>query len=41
MDDRGQAFEGRYVQIAQALQDQAYDLEAHDAAVSPAYNTPY
>ena len=41
MDDRAQAFEGRYGQIAQALQDQAYDVEAHDAAVSPTYNTPY
>jgi hypothetical protein len=41
MDDRGQAFEGRYVQIAQALQDQAYDLDAHDASVAPAYNTEY
>lgn len=41
MDDRGQAFEARYGQIAQALQDQAYDLEGHDAAVSPTYNTPY
>lgn len=41
MDDRGQAFEARYGQIAQALQDQAYDLQAHDAAVSPAYNIPY
>lgn len=41
MDDRAQAFESRYMQIAQALQDQAYDLEAHDAGVSPAYNTDY
>lgn len=41
MDDRGQAFEARYVQIAQALQDQAYDLDGHDAAVSPTYNSPY
>jgi hypothetical protein len=41
MDDRGQAFESRYVQIAQALQDQAYDLEAHDASIAPTYNTEY
>ena len=41
MDDRGQAFEARYNQIAQALQDQAYDLEAHDAQVAPAYNLKY
>lgn len=41
MDDRGQAFEARYNQISQALQDQAYDLEAHDAAIAPAYNTEY
>ena len=41
MDDRAQAFEGRYAQIAQALQDQAYDLEAHDASIAPAYNTEY
>lgn len=41
MDDRGQAFEARYSQIAQALQDQAYDLDGHDAAVSPAYKTDY
>lgn len=41
MDDRAQSFESRFMQIAQALQDQAYDLEAHDAAVSPAYNTDY
>lgn len=41
MDDRGQAFEARYGQIAQALQDQAYDLEAHDAAISSPYNTEY
>jgi len=41
MDDRSDAFEGRYGQIAQALQDQAYDLEAHDASVAPAYNTEY
>jgi hypothetical protein len=41
MDDRGQAFEGRYEQIKQALQDQAYDLQAHDAAVAPAYYTEY
>lgn len=41
MDDRGQAFEARYVQIAQALQDQAYDLEAHDASIAPTYNSEY
>lgn len=41
MDDRGQAFEGRYEQIKQALQDQAYDLQAHDAAVSPPYQAEY
>ena len=41
MDDRSEAFEGRYNQIAQALQDQAYDLEAHDAAIAPAYNSEY
>lgn len=41
MDDRGQAFEARYTQIAQALQDQAYDLEAHDAAIAPTYNSDY
>jgi hypothetical protein len=41
MDDRGQAFEGRYAQIKQALQDQAYDLQAHDAAIAPAHNTEY
>lgn len=41
MDDRGQAFEARYVQIAQALQDQAYDLQAHDASIAPTYNTEY
>jgi hypothetical protein len=41
MDDRGQAFESRYVQIAQALQDQAYDLQAHDASVAPTYQGEY
>lgn len=41
MDDRAQPFEARYMQIAQALQDQAYDLEAHDASVAPTYNTEY
>lgn len=41
MDDRGQAFEARYNQIAQALQDQAYDLQAHDASIAPTYNTEY
>jgi len=41
MDDRSEAFEGRYNQIAQALQDQAYDLEAHDASIAPAYNAEY
>jgi len=41
MDDRGQAFEGRYDQIRQAMQDQAYDLQAHDAAISPTYNTEF
>lgn len=41
MDDRGQAFEARYMQIYQALQDQAYDLEAHDAAIAPPTNSEY
>lgn len=41
MDDRGQSFEARYSQIAQALQDQAYDLEGRDASISPSYNTEY
>ena len=41
MDERSEAFEGRYGQIAQALQDQAYDLEAHDASIAPTYNTDY
>lgn len=39
MDDRGQAFEGRYAQIRQAVQDEAYDLEAHDAAVSSPHSS--
>lgn len=42
MDDRGQAFEGRYAQIKQAVQDESYDLEAHDAAISsPHSNIEY
>lgn len=41
MDERGQAFEERYGQIRQALQDQAYDLEGSDAALSPTYNADY
>lgn len=41
MDDRRDSFEARYSQIAQALQDQAYDVDAHDAAIAPAYNTEY
>lgn len=41
MDDRAEPFEARYQQIAQALQDQAYDLEAHDASIAPAYNSEY
>jgi len=41
MDDRGQAFEGRYGQIRQAVQDEAYDLEAHDAAIRSPHDTEY
>jgi hypothetical protein len=41
MDDRGQAFEGRYEQIKQAVQDEAYDLEAHDAVISSPYSIEY
>jgi hypothetical protein len=41
MDDRGQAFEGRYEQIRQAVQDEAYDLEAHDASIRSPYDTEY